>query len=224
MDFNPGFSRRSNPGLKLANAFGVIRAFLDSELVPLWLKIGYTLFVCLLVPVYWKQYGPGNFLWFSDIALFTITAALWVESALLASMMALAVLVLESVWVIDFVLGLVLGYSITGLSGYMLDQKISLWIRALSLFHFMLPFLLVSLIYRLGYDERALVAQTLLEWLVLPASYLLTRPADNINWVYGLRGGVQKWMPAPLYLGLMMIAFPLVLYLPTHLLLKRIFN
>ena len=192
--------------------------------LPLWLKIGYTLFVCLLVPVYWKQYGPGNFLWFSDVALFTITAALWFESALLASMMALAVLVLESVWVIDFILGLLLGYSITGLSGYMSDQKISLWIRALSLFHFMLPFLLVWLIYRLGYDERALVAQTLLAWLVLPASYLLTRPADNINWVYGLRGGVQKWMPAPLYLGLTMIAFPVVLYLPTHLLLKRIFD
>lgn len=194
------------------------------DLVPLWLKIGYTLFVCLLVPVYWRQYGPGNFLWFSDIALFTITGALWLESALLASMMALAVLVLETVWIIDFFLGLVLGYSITGLSAYMLDQKIRLSIRALSLFHFVLPFLLLWLLYRLGYDERALVAQTLLAWIVLPASYFFTRPADNVNWVYGLRGGVQKWMPAPMYLGLVMIAFPLGLYLPTHLLLKRLFT
>ena len=198
--------------------------FVAPYVVPLWLKIGYTLFVCLLVPVYWKQYGPRNFLWFSDIALLAITAALWLESALLASMMALAVLVLESVWIIDFFLGLMLGYSVTGLSGYMLDQKIPVSIRALSLFHFVLPFLLVWLIYRLGYDERALVAQTLLSCIVLPASYFLTRPTDNINWVYGLRGGVQKWMPAQLYLGLVMIAFPLVLYLPTHFLLKRIFD
>ena len=193
-------------------------------LIPLWLKIGYTLFVCLLVPVYWKQYGPRNFLWFSDIALLTITAALWLESALLASMMALAVLVLESVWIIDLFLGLLLGYSVTGLSGYMLDQKIPLPIRALSLFHFVLPCLLLWLIYRLGYDERALIAQTLLAWIILPASYFLTRPTDNINWVYGLRGGVQKRMPALLYLGIVMAAFPLILYLPTNLLLKKIFD
>ena len=31
-------------------------------------------------------------------------------------------------------------------------------------------------------------------------------------------------VPAPLYLVLLMIAFPLVLYLPTHLVLKRLFN
>jgi hypothetical protein len=31
-------------------------------------------------------------------------------------------------------------------------------------------------------------------------------------------------MPAPLYLVLLMIAFPLALYLPTHLVLKRLFN
>jgi hypothetical protein len=41
----------------------------QSALIPLWLKIAYTLFVCILVQVYWRQYGPANFLWFSDIAL-----------------------------------------------------------------------------------------------------------------------------------------------------------
>lgn len=47
---------------------------------------------------------------------------------------------------------------------------------------------------------------------------------DKVNWVYGLGGETQKWMPAPLYLVLLMIAFPLVLFLPTHLVLKRLFN
>jgi len=37
--------------------------------IPLGLKIVYTLFVCALVPIYWRQYGAANFLWFSDIAL-----------------------------------------------------------------------------------------------------------------------------------------------------------
>lgn len=192
--------------------------------MPLWLKISYTLFICILVPVYIKQYGPGNFLWFSDLALLITAAALWLESSLLASMMAVSVIVLESIWIIDFLIGLIAGSSVIGLSAYMFDSKIPLWIRALSLFHIVLPLLLLWLLFRLGYDRRALLAQTLLAWIVLPLSYFLTKPADNVNWVYGLGGGTQKWMPAQLYLVLLMIAFPLVLYLPTHLLLKRLFN
>ena len=89
---------------------------MPTDQIALWLKIAYTLFICVLVPVYWVQYGPGNFLWFSDIALFVTAAALWVESSLLASMMALSVLVLESVWIIDFIIGLISGSSIIGLS------------------------------------------------------------------------------------------------------------
>jgi len=195
-----------------------------TDQIALWLKISYTLFICLLVPVYWVQYGPGNFLWFSDIALFVTAAALWVESSLLASMMALSVLVLESVWIIDFIIGLISGSSVIGLSAYMFDSKISLSIRALSLFHIILPLLIVWLLYRFGYDTRALIAQTLLAWIVLPVSYFLTKPSENINWVYGPGGGPQKWMPAALYLVLLMLAFPLVLYLPTHFLLKKLFN
>ena len=192
--------------------------------MPEWLKIAYTLFICVLVPVYWVRYGPGNFLWFSDIALFATAAALWLENSLIASMMALSVLVLESVWIVDFIIGLVAGSSVIGLSAYMFDSKISLPIRALSLFHIVLPLLLVWLLYRFRYDTRALVAQTLLAWVVLPASYFLTKPSENVNWVYGPSSGPQKWMPASLYLVLLMLAFPIILYLPTHFLLKKLFD
>ncbi|HJS23576.1 MAG TPA: hypothetical protein VJ751_04335 [Pyrinomonadaceae bacterium] len=190
----------------------------------MWLKIAYTLFICVLIPVYWKQYGPGNFLWFSDIALFVTAVALWLESSLLASMMALSVVVLESIWIVDFLIGLIFGSPVIGLSAYMFDSKIPLSIRALSLFHIVLPILLLWLLYRLGYDRRALLAQTVLAWIVLPLSYFLAKPSDNVNWVYGLGGGTQKWMPAPVYLVLLMIAFPIVVYLPTHFLLKKLFN
>jgi len=197
---------------------------LPTDQIAIWVKILYTLFVCVLVPVYWVQYGPGNFLWFSDIALFTTAAALWLESSLLVSMMALSVIVLESVWIVDFVVGLTTGSSVIGLSAYMFDSKISPPIRALSLFHVVLPVILVWLLYRFGYDTRALVPQTVLAWIVLPTSYFLTKPSENVNWVYGPGGGPQKWMPAPLYLILLMLAFPLVLYLPTHFMLKKLFN
>src|SRR5205807_8087861 len=84
--------------------------------LPVWLKIAHTLFVAVLVPVYWRQYGPGNFLWFSDLALFATLAALWLESALLASMQAVSVCLLELVWLADFLTRLLGGRFAVGLS------------------------------------------------------------------------------------------------------------
>ncbi|HKY28451.1 MAG TPA: hypothetical protein VJM12_10985 [Pyrinomonadaceae bacterium] len=190
---------------------------------PLWLKVGYTLFVCVLIPIYWKQYGPANFLWFSDIALFVTVAALWLENSLLASMMLLAIAVVELAWNIDFFGYLLTGRSVLGLGEYMFDAKIPLPIRGLSLFHIFLPPLLVWMVYRLGYDARAFIAQTLLACVVLPLSYFLAQPSENVNWVRGLQGKTQTTIPAPLYLILTMIAFPVLIYLPAHFILKNLF-
>ena len=52
--------------------------------IPLTVKILYTLFVCILVPTYWRRYGLANFLWFSDLALLLTMVALWLENRLLA--------------------------------------------------------------------------------------------------------------------------------------------
>src|SRR5918993_3831394 len=79
--------------------------------IPLWLKVSFTLFVFLLVPVYWKQYGPGNFLWFSDIALLLTVPALWLESSLLASMILISIGLLELLWILDFLVRLTVGAS-----------------------------------------------------------------------------------------------------------------
>lgn len=201
-----------------------ICALLSPVAIPLWLKLFYTLFVCLIAAVNWVQYGPGNFLWFSDIALFVTVPALWLESPLLASMMALAVLLLELAWGADLFVRLITGVSLTGLSSYMFDPKIPLPIRAVSLFHIPLPVVLVWMLYRHGYDSRALVAQTVLAWIVLPLSYLLTDRSENVNWVYGFGEKQRKWMPPSVHVILLMVLLPLAIYLPSHLLLKRIFG
>lgn len=194
----------------------------DGQRIPLWLKISHTSFVCLLVPIYWKQYGPGNFLWFSDIALLLITLALWIESSLLASMMALSVGLLELVWNFDFLFELFTGASLIGLSSYMFDSKLSLPLRALSLFHVELPILVFWTIGRLGYDRRALGFQTVVAWLVLLSSYFITDRSANVNWVHGFGQSPRPWPSAPLYLIILMTFLPIVVYLPTHLLLKKI--
>lgn len=98
--------------------------------IPLWLKISYTLFVAGLVPVYWVHYGPAHFLWASDIALLAMVAALWRASRFIASAMAVAVLLPELAWNLDFFTRLIAGRGLTNLdaTAYMFDPAQPLYL------------------------------------------------------------------------------------------------
>ena len=56
-----------------------------SRRIPLWLKLAYTVFMAVLVPVYLRNYGPTNFLYFCDVALIITLVGIWIESPLLVS-------------------------------------------------------------------------------------------------------------------------------------------
>lgn len=193
-------------------------------LIPLWIKLAYTVFVLITVAVYAFNYPLANFLWFSDITLLGTVAALWLESGLLASMMALAVLLPDLLWNVSFFARLATGKGIPGLTDYMFDPANPRYVRAFSLFHVFMPVLLVWMVARLGYPPQALPAQTLLCWTVLALTYRLTDPQLNVNWVFGLGGKPQKRFPPLAYLGLLMVGFPVLVYLPTHLLLQWLLN
>ncbi len=193
-------------------------------MIPLWIKIAYTLFVVITVAVYSVKYSPGNFLWFSDIGLLATVPALWLESSLLASMMTVGLLLPEVLWNASYFWQLLTGKRISGLTDYMFDSEKPLYLRALSLFHVFLPVLLLWLIARLGYAPDALIAQTALAAIVLPLCYWLTDPQENVNWVFGPGARPQKRLPPLLYLALIMAAFPLLIFLPTHFLLLTLFG
>lgn len=187
---------------------------------PSWARWPLTLFVAVLVPIYWREYGPGNFLWFSDITLFGMLVCLWTGNRLIYSMLAVGVLPLELVWAAD----ILTGGTLIGLAKYMFDDDLPLYLRLLSLFHLPLAPLMIWMLVRQGYDRRAWWAQTLLAWIVLPLSFLLTAPAENVNWVHGLGPDVIRIMPPFLYLSTYMIVLPLVVIVPMHLLLRWLFD
>jgi len=187
--------------------------------IPIWIKVAYTLMVAVIVPVYLAYYGPANFLWFSDVALIVTGVALWLENPLLVSMMTVGVLLPELLWNVTLFTRLLTGIRVSGLADYMFDTRIPKWIRALSLYHVVLPVLMLWMLHRLGYDPRALPAQTALAWVILPLTYAVTKPEDNINWVYGPGARPQRQISPPLYLAFVLILFPLIVYVPTHLLL-----
>lgn len=196
------------------------------DLIPLWLKIAYSAFTVVTVVIYVKKYPLWNFLWFSDIALIVTVPALWLESSLLTSMILVCVLLPEIVWNGAFFTRLVTGNRVFGLTDYMFDASKPRYLRAISLiFHVLLPPLLLWMAHVLGYDSRALIAATALAWIVLPLSYWLGDPkVENLNWVYGWRAEPQTSMPPLAFLGIVMIAFPLLIYLPTYLLLRWVFG
>ena len=192
--------------------------------IALSLKLTYSIFVAWVIPIYWKQYGPANYLWFSDVALILLVPALWLESKLILSALAVSVVLLELLWNVDFFVRLLTRSQLVGLSAYMFDSTISRSIRALSLFHVFLPAILIWYVYRLGYDSRAFLVQTFSAWVVLLLSFFLTKPTDNINWVYGFGKKPQTRLPKVIHLLLLMLGLPVLVYLPSHLVLMRLFG
>jgi hypothetical protein len=202
----------------------------EPHLIPLAVKLAYTLFVAVLVPYYWVTYSPWNFLFFCDVALLVGLVALWQESSLLMSMIAVGITLPQLLWVFDFSTG----GRITGMTSYMFDSKLPLFVRGLSSFHGWLPVLVVWGVWKLGYDRRAFIAWTVASTVILLVSFLLapappapvSNPdlAVNINYVHGLNYVKPQTVMHPwLWLTIMIVGFPIVFYLPAHLTFRALF-
>ena len=183
--------------------------------IPLWIKLLWTAGVIAWVPVYWRQYGLQNFLFFCDLGNFLITAALWLESPLIFSWQASGLLLFQTLFTIDLAGALVSGRHIIGGTEYMFDPHVPLSIRLMSLFHVVTPPLLLWAIWRLGYDRRGWKVQTLTAWIVVPINYFW-RPEFDVNWARGPFFHDQHVMPGVAYLLIYLTIVPVAVYYPTH--------
>jgi hypothetical protein len=192
----------------------------------------FTGFLAIMVPTYWMNYGPTNFLYFCDIALLFTLFGIWKENALFISMPAVGILLPQMLWCIDFFTQL-LGGKLTGMTGYMFNSQLSLFLRGLSLFHGWLPFLLFYLVRKLGYDRRAFLGWTVVCLLLCVTAYFFLPPAGaflanpqhprNVNYVFGMDDAkAQTYLAAPVYLVAWITALVVLVFLPTHLVLKKI--
>src|SRR4051812_49728697 len=163
--------------------------------LPLWLKLAYTVFMAVLLPVYWANYGPTNFLYFCDVALLISLVGIWIESPLFVSMCAVGILASQALWVVDFLSNL-FGWPLTGMTDHMFAADHSMFLRSLSLFHGWLPFLLVYLVWRVGYDPRGPPAWNALAGVLVLVCFFFfppPRPASRLapvhnQYLLGLSG------------------------------------
>lgn len=191
--------------------------------LPLWLKVSWTVWVLGWIPLYWRQYGVQNFLYFCDIGNILIAFGLWLESPLIFSWQAAGLLLFQTLYTIDLLGTLLTGRHLIGGTEYMFDPHVPLFIRLLSLFHVVTPPLLLWAIWRLGYDRRGWEFQTLLTWIIVPINYFW-RPQFNVNWARGPMFREQNFLPAPVYLIGYLIVIPLCVYWPTHLFLNWLYR
>jgi hypothetical protein len=184
--------------------------------LPRGAATGFSIWMLFWVPVILWSYGPQNFLWICNLAQFIVLLALWTPSRLLLSSQTGTVLLVGVVWTADSMLGLASGGAWARFTDYMFDPGLPLLARAASLYHVFLPAFLIWMVHRAGYDGRGPWLQTAIAAIVLPATWLLTDPEWNVNWLNAPLGLEQVWLPDGVFTGVMVLLYPLLLFWPGH--------
>ena len=170
--------------------------------------------------VYERGYGWSNFLQLCDLAVILTCIGLWRGSPLLLGSQAVSSLVIDLAWDVDVAWRSVTGRHLIGGTEYMWDPRLPLGLRLLSLFHVVWPPLLWWALRRVGYDRRALLAQSALALVVLAASSVVM-PEANINFARRDPFRGRSWGPPPVHMALTAAALIGLIYLPTDALLRR---
>ena len=173
-------------------------------------------------PTYAVVWGFGNFVQLCDLAVFLTVAGVWTGSALLLSSQAVGSLVINSIWVLDIASRLITGHHLIGGTEYMLDAQYPLWIRLLSLYHVVVPVVLLWAVRRTGYHPRGWQLQAAISVPVLIVSRLLG-PAKNVNFAHVDPILHISFQPAALHLAIILSCLIAIIYWPTHQILFRIF-
>ncbi len=190
--------------------------------IPLAAKLAYTAWMLVWVPVYWLENGWTNFLWICDLANFVILAALWSESALLASSQLAGILVIQAVWALDYLGRLALGFHPVGGTEYMFDESRPLWLRAFSLFHLWTVPLLAWMVLRLGHDRRGWLLQAAILVPLFPLGQQLGTREQNLNWMWSPFGVEQTWLPPLAFAFLAVPITALLAFWPAEQLIRRL--
>lgn len=192
--------------------------------IPLWFKIAYTFWAGVWFWLYAGYYPTAHFLWMCHVGNLILVLAFWLESPLLISWQANALLLADLLWTMDLAVRLTVGIHPIGATWYLFGGQLPLWPRLASLFHLAMPWLLLWGLWTFGYDRRAIWCQLASCWILFPLSYVLGSKEENINWVYGPFGSSQDFFPPLVFLVGVMVAYPIVVFIPSHMILRSLFR
>lgn len=185
-----------------------------------WLAL---LWVLIWIPAYWRTWGASNFLQLCDIAVILTCAGIWNHSRLLVSSQAVGSLLIDLLWTADAACRLFLGHHFIGGTEYLFEGRYPLWVRLLSLFHVVMPAVLLWAVHRIGYDPRGVALQCVITVLAFAAARF-TNPAKNMNFAFTDPFFHRSWGPPPVHVAVSALFMAVAVYLPTDLVLKRLFQ
>lgn len=192
--------------------------------MPTAARIAAILWLAVYIPVYAQAYGALHFLQLCDLGVLLASLGVLTDNRLLLSAQALGAPAIGLLWLADLGWTALSGHSLHGGTAYLWDQSVTAAARVLSLFHLVLPVLLVLYLRRRGYDPRALPLQTAVAAGAIGLSWWLGG-AQNLNYVnaWPNRGIVLDGVPAA-HAFASWLLLCLAVYLPTHLLWQRLFT
>lgn len=190
--------------------------------IPDWFRWLALLWLFVWFAAYWHAWGPANFLHLCDVAVILTCIGLWTNSALLISSQAVSSVLIDIIWTLDVAARLFFGRHLIGGTEYLFDGSTPLWVRLLSLFHIVLPLILLWSLTRLGYDRRAWKLQSVILFPILIASRYVT-PDQNLNFAVADPFLHRSYGPAPVHLAITFLFLVFVIYFPTHALFSRLF-
>jgi hypothetical protein len=185
---------------------------------PDWLRWSALAFLAVWAAVYWRTWGAVNFLHLCDVAVILTCLGLWSGSALLISSQAVGSLVVDTAWTIDVAWKILFGHPLLSGTEYLFDARYPLWARLITLFHVAMPPLLLWALRRSGYDRGGYALQSVIALAAFVASRCAAS-ALNINYAFADPFG-RVWGPAPVQVTVIFLFMALVVYLPTHILLR----
>ena len=181
----------------------------DDPLIPRPVKWLAAAWLAAWLPLHLAAYPASSFLWWCAHGAVITVIGLLLESRLIVSWQAVALLVPQTLFVAEALARLVTGARGGGTS-YLFDPAVPLAVRALSSFHFVMPVVLVWAVRRLGYDRRALPLAVAAGTLTALVS-LAHGPINLWVWPWAREHRVAALLVAPF-----------LLWLPAHAALRRI--
>ena len=177
------------------------------------------LWLAVWLPVNVYAWGWQNMMHFCDIGAIIACIGIWKQDSLLVSSQTIGALFVGVLWILVIAWRLAAGQHLFGGTEYMWDTHYALWIRLMSTFHIWLPLLLLWVMRKIGYDRRALALQSVIAAVLLVFSRYLP-PSLNMNYAFRDPLLHRAWGPAPVQLAVILAGTVVLLYRPTHVLLR----
>ena len=192
--------------------------------LPIWLRVAAGFWFLIWFPAYWRGWGGQNFLHFCDIAVIVGCIGFWLDSPLIISSQAVACVLVDLMWALDAGWTLAFHRHLVGGTEYLFNSQYAWWLRLLSCFHMVMPVLMVWAVHRVGYDRRGYWLQFVIALAAFVTSRLWTPPAQNFNYAFADPFFHRQCGSAPVHVLVAFLFMAIVVYLPTHIALSRIFS